>query len=269
MQARAQTGRRMRKGESLVARVRHGRKLGFWFGLAVLLLRPWLMVFTKRDWQGGEHLHPGGAVPGPSGPGIVVTPNHISWFDPLVMAHFLYDNGRPPRLLGKEAVFRIPVLGRIIVGAGQIPVHRESRDAGAAVASAVSAVRAGECVVVYPEGTITRDPDLWPMQGKTGAARIALATGAPVIPVAQWGPQDVMAPYTKHFRLLPRKTMHVRAGAPVDLSDLAGRPLDAATLRIATDRITTSLTELLAEVRGEPVPTTVRPRPALLSQEDQ
>lgn len=236
-----------------MAKVRSGKKLGFWFLLAVALLRPGLLLWTKRDWRGVEHLH---AQVHPDGTqeGIVVCPNHISWFDPLESAHFLYDNGRPPRFLGKEAVFRIPVIGRIIRGAGQIPVYRESVDAAVAVRAAIAAVERGECVVVYPEGTITRDPGLWPMSGKTGAARIALTTGAPLIPVAQWGAHEVIGPYRTEFRILPRKTMRVTAGPPVDLDDLRGRPLDAATLHEATDRLIAAITALLEGIRGETAP---------------
>lgn len=206
-----------------------------------------MMIFTKRDWQGTENLNTDDG-------GIIVAANHISWFDPLVISHALWDNDRPPRFLAKESVFRVPIAGSIITSAGQIPVYRETREAVAAVRDAVTAVNAGECVVVYPEGTITKDPNLWPMVGKTGAARIALATGRPVIPMAQWGATDVIRPYKKELRLLPRKTMHVRVGAPVDLSDLAGRPLDQATLEIATTRILDAMTQLLADIRGEQPP---------------
>jgi hypothetical protein len=109
-------------------------------------------------------------------------------------------------------------------------------------------------VAVYPEGTITRDKALWPMQGKTGAARIALTTGAPVIPVAQWGAQELLAPYAKRPRLFPRKTMKVLAGPPVDLDEFRGRELTAEVLRGATDRIMDAVTELLAKLRDEPAP---------------
>ena len=160
------------------------RRLGFWYRLAALLLRRPLLLTTKRDWSGTEHL--------PQQGGCVAVTNHVSHFDPLAIAHFLYDNGRLPRFLGKEAIFRVPVIGTILRGAGQIPVYRESADATKAYEAAVGAVRRGECVVIYPEATITRDPGLWPMTGKTGAARVALVTGAPVIPIAQWGPQDVL-----------------------------------------------------------------------------
>lgn len=220
------------------------QRLGFWYRFVAGILRPVLMVTTRRDWRGVEHL-PGEGV------GVVVSPNHISYADPLTFAHFLWDNGRAPRYLAKEAVFRVPIVGRIIAACGQIPVYRESRDAARAFRDAVAAVRAGECVGIYPEGTITRDPDLWPMAGKTGAARVALETGCAVIPVAHWGPQEILAPYSKRFRLLPRKTVHVLAGPPVDLDDLRGRPITPAVLRTATDRILDAITAQLAELRAE------------------
>jgi 1-acyl-sn-glycerol-3-phosphate acyltransferase len=234
-------------------KISSGKKLGFWYLLAVCLLRPFMLAFTRRDWQGAEHLR-AEILPDGSQVGIVVCPNHISWFDPLECAHVLYDNGRPPRFLGKEAVFRIPVAGRIIRGAGQIPVYRETANAGESVRDAIAAVRAGECVVVYPEGTITRDPQLWPMTGRTGAARIALETGAPVIPMAQWGAQEVIRPYTNEFRILPRKTMRVRIGTPVDLDDFRGRPVDAAVLHAATERIVAAITTLLEGIREQTAP---------------
>ena len=236
-----------------MSRVRHGRKLGFWFVLAVVLLRPFMLVFTRRDWRGVDQLLPEVRQDGTQ-QGIIVCPNHISWFDPLQAAHFCYDNGRPPRFLGKESVFRIPVVGRIIRGAGQIPVYRDSKDAAQSVRAAVESVERGECVVVYPEGTITRDPGIWPMTGKTGAARIALSTGAPIIPVAQWGAHEVIPPFTKKFRLLPRKIMCSTAGPAVDLDDLRALPLDADVLHEATQRIMAAITSLLEEIRGEPAP---------------
>ena len=116
--------------------VRSGKRLGGWYHLAVGLLRPGMMAITRRDWRGTEHLRPEVRADGTQ-EGIVVCTNHISWFDPLECAHFLYDNGRPPRFLGKESVFRIPVAGRIITGAGQIPVYRETVDAAASVREAI------------------------------------------------------------------------------------------------------------------------------------
>lgn len=219
------------------------------FRVAEAIARPPLTVFTRRRWSGGEHL--------PRDRGFVVCVNHISHLDPFVVAHFLLDHGCPPRFLAKESVFRIPVLGRIIAGAGQIPVYRETSDASKAFRAAVDAVRAGECVVVYPEATLTRDPGLWPMVGKTGAARVALTTGCPVIPVANWGVQDILAPYGRWPHLLPRKTVHVVAGPPVDLSAFGeGAPTDVARLRSATDTILDAMSGLLAQIRGGQPPAT-------------
>jgi len=228
--------------------VRRSWRLGFWFRLAAVILLPFMTTCTKRDWEGQENLEQDGG-------GIIVAANHLSWFDPIALSHVLWCADRPPRFLAKEPLFRIPVVGRIIGGAGQIPVYRESKEAVGAVRDAISAVEAGECVVVYPEGTMTKDPDLWLMALKTGAARIALATQRPLIPVAQWGPQEVMPSYVKRFRLFPRKTMVMRIGPPVELSDLYDRPLDADTLRIASQRIWEAISGLLAQARGEVAPT--------------
>ena len=223
------------------------QSLGPWYRLAAVILWPPMMTITRREWLGAEHL-------GSPGDGMVVAANHMSWFDPMVIAHFMNDHDRPPRYLAKDSVFQVPVAGRIIGGAGQIPVFRESDNAQDAVRAAVAAVNAGEAVVVYPEGTLTRDPELWPMVGKTGAARIALQSGKPVIPLAHWGAQDVMAPYTKEFNVFPPKLVQVIAGAPVDLDDLRGQGLSSEILIEATSRILDAITELLATLRNESPP---------------
>nr|BFE82967.1 hypothetical protein GCM10020093_055680 [Planobispora longispora] len=106
----------------------------------------------------------------------------------------------------------------------------------------------------YPEGTCTRDPDFWPMEGKTGVARLALQTGVPVIPVAHWGAQEILPYGEKRPRLLPRKTFRVLVGPPVDLSKYDGLPLQADVLREATADIMAAITALLAELREEKPP---------------
>ena len=221
-------------------------QLGWAMRFVVVVVRRPMLVLTRRDWRGAENL--------PKTGGCVVAVNHVSEFDPLPLAHFLYDNGRVPRFLGKAEVFKVPIVGAILTGAGQIPVSRESEDAARAFSAAAAAVDAGECVVVYPEGTLSRDPDLWPMVGKSGAARIALTTGCPVVPCAQWGPQEVLAPYGRRPRLFPRKTMRIRAGAPVDLSDLAGREITSELLATATARIMAAITSVLEDIRGVSAP---------------
>ncbi len=225
--------------------VRRMRRLPAAYQLIVVLLWPVLRLVFKRDWQGVEHLPSGGAV---------ITPNHLSYVDPFTVALYLFETGHPPYYLGKEAVFRIPVFGRLMRWADQIPVYRGTGQAVDAMRAAVAAVQEGKTVVVYPEGTLTREPHGWPMTGKTGAARIALTTRCPVIPVAMWGPQEVLGTYQKRLRLFPRKTMHVLAGPPVDLADLYDRPQESAVLREATDRIMDAITAQLEVLRGERAP---------------
>lgn len=215
-----------------------------------LVFRPWLMVLMKRDWQGLEHL--------PSEGGYVLAPNHVSHLDPVLLGHFLFDHDLPPRYLAKDTLFDVPALGRLMRAARQIPVYRTRPGAAAeSVRAACAAVEAGEAIVVYPEGTITRDPEAWPMTGRTGAVRIALTTGRPLVPVMQWGAQEILWPYTKRPKFFPRKTIHIRVGEPFDLSPFEGRPLTEELLRRATEQLMDVLTAMMADQRGE-LPTAPR-----------
>ncbi|HEY8457035.1 MAG TPA: lysophospholipid acyltransferase family protein [Actinopolymorphaceae bacterium] len=221
---------------------------GLCYDIAAATLVPLMRVLTKRDWRGMEHI--------PRRGGMLAVTNHVSYFDPIAIGHFLHSAGRSPRFLAKASLFRIPVVGGFLRSAGQIPVERERRTAGDALAEACLAIDRGECVVVYPEGTITRDPDLWPMVGKTGAVRIALRTGCQIVPIAQWGPQEVLMPYAKLPRVLPRKTMRVSAGPPVDLSPFrdGGTNPNPSLLKKATSVVMDAITDLLAELRGQQPP---------------
>ncbi len=219
---------------------------GWAFSLAVPIVKPALLASTRRTWDGGENV--------PTTGGCIVVFNHISHLDPLTAAHFLYDHGRLPRYLAKSGLFKNKALGHFLRSAGQIPVERLSRNAIGAYDAAVAAVRAGECVVVYPEGTLTRDPDLWPMRGKSGAARIALETGCPVIPVGQWGAHELLPPYTKTPHPIPRKHIRMLAGPPVPLDDLVAQPRGPQVINEATDRIMAALVTLVEQLRHETAP---------------
>ena len=225
-----------------------GRPLGtnpaFRFGAGVL--RPILNLIVKRDWQGAEKLPKSGAA--------IVVCNHLSYLDPLTFTHFLYNNGRAPRYLGKESVFRIPIIGFIIKAAGQIPVHRESKDAVKGLEHAIAVLKAGHLLGVYPEGTLTRDENLWPMKAKTGVVRLALLTGVPIYPCASWGPERVIPPYGKKIKLFPRTKVAVLMGDPVDLSPWKGREGDPSALEEATDHVMDRITQLLEVLRGEKAP---------------
>ncbi|GAA4676671.1 1-acyl-sn-glycerol-3-phosphate acyltransferase [Phytohabitans rumicis] len=222
------------------------KRLGPLRRFVVILIKSVVTPMTKRTWTGFEHM--------PQTGGVIITPNHLSHVDPLICAHFVYDAGRWPRFLGKASVFKVPVVGRIITRVQQIPVERGTVDAAKSVETLVAAVKDGGAVIIYPEGTTTREPDLWPMRGKTGAARLALATGAPVIPVAMWGPQSFFDTRTKKVRVKPRTPISVAAGPPVDLSRWAGAEPTKATLDEMTDEIMLRVRDLLAGIRGETPP---------------
>ena len=235
-----------RQSGASVRRTRPDRHLPRSYRGLATVVRALVVRVTRHDWSGADNF--------PASGGFVVCPNHISYVDVFAFAHFLYDNGHPPFFLGKSGLFKIPIIGRLLVAAQQIPVARGTSHAAEAFSAAVVAVESGKCVPIFPEGTLTRDPQMWPMTGKTGAARVALTTRCPVIPVAQWGPQEIQRPYARELHLFPCKTMRMLAGPPVDLSDLYGRPLDAATLREATDRILAAITSQLETIRGEKAP---------------
>jgi len=156
--------------------------------------------------------------------------------------------------------------GKILRAAGQIPVARGRADARNSLAAAEADLAAGNVVVIYPEGSVTRDPDWWPMEARTGVARLALTTDAVVLPVAQWGPQRLHDYHTKQLHPRLRTRADYLIGEPVDLTDLraqvrAGRPLTGELLREVTDRMMACVRDQLAELRGEPVPTTTTPHP--------
>lgn len=219
---------------------------GWAVNFAVSTIKPTLLATTTRVWLDGDKI--------PAIGGCLVVPNHVSHLDPLLTANFVYDHGRVPRYLAKSGLFSTPFVGTVLSSANQIPVERATRSAVGAYDAAVKAVEAGECVVVYPEGTLTRDPDLWPMVGKSGAARIALATGAPVIPVGHWGAHEILYPYSSRPRLLPRKTVTMKAGDPVPLDDLRAMASSTQVVNEATDRIMSAITDIVGELRAETPP---------------
>ncbi|GBC86363.1 1-acyl-sn-glycerol-3-phosphate acyltransferase [bacterium HR12] len=162
-----------------------------------------------------------------TGPAIVVG-NHLSYLDPLAHGYFVVRAGRRPRFLAKVELFENPVLGRILRGMGQIPVRRGTGDQRP-LEEATAAIERGEVVVIYPEGTSTAGgPDFSPGRGKTGAVRLALATGAPVVPVATWGGQYVWRRGSFRFPAFGRP-IFLRAGEPVDVrARAAGLEYDPA-----------------------------------------
>ncbi len=224
----------------------------FSYRLGESVVRTLTPISTRFSESGAQNL--------PREGGCIVVANHISHADPFVVAQFLTGHQRMPRFLTKDSLFDVPVVGAVLRNSGQIPVRRESTDALVALGAAEQALLDGECVVIYPEGTLTRDPQLWPMRGKLGPARLALATGVPVIPVAQWGTQNLLPGYRKVPRVYKRPKVQVIAGPAVDLSPFkpeGDQPPNVRQLLQATAVIMAELTALLGQLRGEQPPGTV------------
>lgn len=189
------------------------------------------------------------------GPAIVVT-NHVSHVDPFLVAKFVLDSARVPRFLAKESIFEVPVVGWAMRSMGHIPVKRGTVDARQSLAAAVAALQKGDIIVLHPEGTVTRDPDGWPMVGKTGAARLAtLAPDVPVIPIAQWGVQEQFDLYKKRVKLFPRPKHVISVGEPIDLSAFRDREPNTKALHEITDVIMRQLRADVAALRAVPEPT--------------
>ncbi|CAN5187029.1 lysophospholipid acyltransferase family protein [soil metagenome] len=215
--------------------------------LAGLLIPP-LQALARIEIVDGEKLPVEGAV--------VVAPNHFSNVDPAVVGAAMYKLGRMPHYLAKVSLFSVPIFGWLLRHSEQVPVERTGVVRGQdPIGAADAIVKAGHAVVIYAEGSLTRDPNLWPMRGKTGAVRMALLTGAPLIPVAHWGTQ-LIDPREGHLRLspFPRKVLTVKFGDPVDLSEFSKTSMDPATLHAATAKLMKAITALLEEVRGEKAP---------------
>jgi 1-acyl-sn-glycerol-3-phosphate acyltransferase len=217
-----------------------------WRAGTKVYLPPLVKALMKRDWEGYQHF--------PRQGGMIVAANHLSYADWAAMALYVHEAGRYPAFMIKASAFDVKGIGALLRGCGQLPVRRGEADAALALKQAEQALAEGECVVIYPEGTATRDPDLWPMVAKTGVARLALASGVPVVPVAQWGAQEILPYGTVRPHPVPRKLVRMLAGPPVDLSDFEGQPFSRDVLRGATNAIMADVTGLLAELRGEQPP---------------
>ncbi|HEU0257695.1 MAG TPA: lysophospholipid acyltransferase family protein [Microbacteriaceae bacterium] len=227
-------------------RTERARPSAFW--ILALVILPVISTVTRLRIVDGHKLPPHGAC--------IIVPNHVSELDPVIVGVGVWRLGRLPRFLAKGSLFRVPIVGWLLRRSGQIPVERAavSRQGSPLDAARLVAER-GNAVIVYPEGTLTRDPDLWPMRGKTGAARMALRYGLPVIPVAHWGVQDVLGRYSHRVRLFPPRRIRIVFGDPVDLEAFRGRPIDATTLAEATEAIMVAITGLVARLRGTTPPT--------------
>jgi 1-acyl-sn-glycerol-3-phosphate acyltransferase len=207
---------------------------------AEMVLIPPIFTWFRWRFEGFEHLPAEGAA--------LIAGNHISYFDPLAHGYFLEKAGRRPRFLAKIELFKHPVTGPVLRGARQIPVVRGTGDAGP-IENSLQALHAGEVVVVYPESTVTVNEDSSPMRGKTGIARLTLASGVPVIPLAVWGSGPVWQRNGGRSLKFGRP-IWVKAGPPLDFSEFEDQQGDPKTVRHVTDQVMAELTVLVDDLRA-------------------
>ncbi|WP_448627321.1 lysophospholipid acyltransferase family protein [Geodermatophilus sp. URMC 64] len=236
-------------------RTRRPIPIGMW--LCIATVYPVASLLFRLRYRHEERIPPYGPV--------LVVANHVSILDPIACARLVFDSGRIPHFLAKESLFK-GVVGWVLRHAGQIPVARFTADARGSVSAAQADLAEGNAIIIYPEGSVTRDPDWWPMESRTGVARLALTTDAVVVPVAQWGPQRLHDYHTKEWHLRLRTPADYLVGEPIDLTALraevrAGRPLSADLLRETTELIMSRVRDQLADLRGEPAPAAFHPRP--------
>lgn len=236
----------------------HKPKAGFWIRLCVTLLYPLDGLLFRIRWRHLDRVTPPGNGVPPSkagaGEGVIIALNHVSHIDTVLTARLVWQSGRVPRFMIKAGVFSKPIVGSIMRGAKQIPVYRGGDNAAKSLRDAVTALADGEAIVIYPEGTITRDPAQWPMQGKTGIARLALLSpDTPIIPIGQWGAQQLKG--RGKWRALTRRTTYASVGQPLDLSRFRGAEPTADTLREITDVVMVAIRDEMAQFRSEPAPT--------------
>ncbi len=216
------------------------------YRIGVPAFRPIVSLFMKPRLQGTENL----PLEGP----FILAPNHMANIDPFTMGYCMADMGYHVRFMAKDSLFRVPLLGWVLSKWGMIPVKRESADAANSLIHAETALEQGEVVGFYFEGTLTRDPAFWPMKGKTGLARLALDTRVPIIPVVQWGAQDVMDRYVLAKIRWRRPKLYIRVLPELDYSDIEGSSQNRDGVLELTQRLQSTLMEQSGNLRGQVPP---------------
>ena len=217
-------------------------------GLARAVLTPPFRFLWKVTTDGLHHV--------PQGGGAIIAPNHISVLDsfvvPLVLPRRITYVGKAEYLDDWKTRFLFPAMG-------MIPIDRSGGDAAAAALDAAAGLlEAGELFGIYPEGTRSRDGVLH--KGHTGVARLALRTGAPIVPVGIIG-TDAVQPPDARFPL-PFRRVHIRFGRPVDPARYGGRADDRMVLRQITDEVVYEIRNLTGQdyvdtYASRPVPAAV------------
>lgn len=222
------------------------RENSFVFWLVASLLAPLIRLMFNVKTEGTENLPKGG---------YILVANHVNYLDPLAFAYSVYlQMKRTPHYLAKESLFRIPIIGALLPKVGQIPVYRTGRSNDEPLRAAVNFLKAGQVVVVFPEGTLTRDPDLWPMRGKSGAIRLAIELGLPIVPAGHWGIEKILGTYSKKFRPNPFHVVNVKIGKPLSFPELRKEGVTSQEVTAATAKVMNAIAAIVGELRGEKPP---------------
>ncbi len=224
-----------------------GKEITWQMRVLAVILRPWVRLLYKVEVTGMENL--------PKSGGYVLAANHVTTVDALAVAYMMYFRlHRAPHFLAKEGLFKTPIVGPVLLAVGQIPVFRGQRNNTDPMEAAYKVLRAGHVIGIFPEGTLTRDPDLWPMRGRTGAIRLAIETGVPIVPVGQWGTEKVMETYSSKLKPKPWHKVNIIIGKPIDVSAYVAKKNSTEELVLLTEKVMNEITKLVEQLRGEKAP---------------
>lgn len=224
-----------------------GKEITWQMRVLAVILRPWVRLLYKVDVTGMENL--------PKSGGYVLAANHVTTVDALAVAYMMYFRlHRAPHFLAKEGLFKTPIVGPVLLAVGQIPVFRGQRKNTDPMEAAYKVLRAGHVIGIFPEGTLTRDPDLWPMRGRTGATRLAIEAGVPIVPVGQWGTEKVMETYSSKLKPKPWHKVNIIIGKPIDVSAYVAKKNSTEELVLLTEKVMNEITKLVEQLRGEKAP---------------
>lgn len=224
-----------------------GKEITWQMRVLAVILRPWVRLLYKVEVTGMENL--------PKSGGYVLAANHVTTVDALAVAYMMYFRlHRAPHFLAKEGLFKTPIVGPVLLAVGQIPVFRGQRKNTDPMEAAYKVLRAGHVIGIFPEGTLTRDPDLWPMRGRTGAIRLAIETGVPIVPVGQWGTEKVMETYSSKLKPKPWHKVNIIIGKPIDVSAYVAKKNSTEELVLLTEKVMNEITKLVEQLRGEKAP---------------
>lgn len=219
-----------------------------WIRICQSVMYPLTRMVGKREYRGMERLH--------RTCGMLVVGNHISHLDPVFDTVMIHKAGRIPHVLAKASLWKIPVVGTALRGTGQIPVERGGGGGQTAVETATQVLHDDGLVLIYPEGTVSKEPDFWPMRPRPGVAVLAMSTSAAVVPIVNWGTQHVYNSYAEgsKLKLFPRQRILVSVGPDIDVSAYHGRQSDPRAIMDVSMLIMNTIADMLAEIRGEQRP---------------